>query len=141
MLDGVHEEDSSGDTFSGCDDVENVPGDEGEVVVRILEKILLAPRQSMTSQRNVIFKTRCTINGRVCELLIDSRCTENVIFRAVVKVLNLKTTKHPQPYKISWVRRGSKIVVSEMCRVAFSIDTSYVNMKLCVMSLTWMCAI
>ncbi|XP_028549168.1 uncharacterized protein LOC110102806 [Dendrobium catenatum] len=59
--------------------------------------------------------------GKVCELLIDSGCTENVISRSVVHALQLKTTKKSQPYKISWVKRGVEITIVEACRVTFSI--------------------
>ncbi|KAI0498008.1 hypothetical protein KFK09_021249 [Dendrobium nobile] len=71
----------------------------------VLEKLLIAPRLVTTSQRNAIFKTRCTISGKVCDLLIDSGCTENIISRSVVQALKLKTTPNPDPYKISWVKK------------------------------------
>ncbi|KAI0511898.1 hypothetical protein KFK09_012532 [Dendrobium nobile] len=110
---------------------EELAPDTGEPLVCVMEKILLAPRQPQNSQRNSVFKTRCTISGKVCDLLIDSGCTENVIARSVVQALQLKTSKNPHPYKISWVKKGMDIVVSDMCRVTFSIGKQYVCEVLC----------
>ncbi|PKU62072.1 RNA-directed DNA polymerase [Dendrobium catenatum] len=110
---------------------EEISPDSGEPLVCVMEKILLAPRQQQNSQRNAVFKTRCTINGKVCDLLIDSGCTENVIARSVVQALQLKTTKSSHPYKISWVKKGMDIAVTDMCRVNFSIGKHYVCEVLC----------
>ncbi|KAI0512356.1 hypothetical protein KFK09_012995 [Dendrobium nobile] len=112
-------------------DSEDVPADEGEALVCVLEKLLLAPRQSTSPQRHSMFKTRCTIGSKVCDILIDNGCTENVILRAVVQSLQLKTIKNAHPYKISWVKRGVKILVSESCQVTFSIGKQYVCDVLC----------
>ncbi|KAI0493184.1 hypothetical protein KFK09_027460 [Dendrobium nobile] len=110
---------------------EDVAGDEGEAVVCVLQRLLLAPRQPTESQRNALFKTKCTIKGKVCDMLIDSGCTENVISRAVVQALQLQTSKNPSPYKISWVKRGVEIAVTDMCKVAFSIGRHYASEVLC----------
>ncbi|KAI0529675.1 hypothetical protein KFK09_002229 [Dendrobium nobile] len=106
-------------------DVEDVCADEGDPLVCVLEKLLLAPRKPVLSQRHSIFKTKCTIGGKVCDLLVDSGCTENVVSRNVVQALQLKTTKNPQPYKISWVKKGMEILVTDMCRIQFSIGKYY----------------
>ncbi|PKU71894.1 RNA-directed DNA polymerase [Dendrobium catenatum] len=133
MLDGSHGEDGGVNDHltDGEDYAEDLQGDEGEPIICILEKLLLAPRQPQQSQRNAIFRTKCTIQGKVCELLIDSGCTENVISRSVVQALQLKTTKKPQPYKISWVKRGVEITVAESCRVTFSLGKHYVCEVMC----------
>ncbi|PKU83878.1 RNA-directed DNA polymerase [Dendrobium catenatum] len=105
---------------------EDVPGDDGEPLICILEKLLLAPRAALPSQRNAIFRTRCTISGKVCDLIIDSGCTENVIARSVVQALQLKTIKKSQPYKIGWVKRGLDMTVADCCKISFSIGKHYV---------------
>lgn len=56
------------------------------------------------TQRHALFKTRCTINGKVSELIIDGSNIENVISKALVVVLNLRTIPHLEPYKIGWVK-------------------------------------
>ncbi|XP_020691321.2 uncharacterized protein LOC110105961 [Dendrobium catenatum] len=112
-------------------DFEDVHGDEGDPLLCVLQKLLIAPKSPSHSQCNALFKTRCTIQGKVCELLIDSGCTENVISRSVVQALQLKTTSNPQPYKISWIRKGMEVTVTDMCRVTFSIGKHYVCEVVC----------
>lgn len=56
----------------------DVHGDEREFVSCILEKVLLAPCLNNQTQRHSILRTRCTVNHKVCDLLIDSKSTENV---------------------------------------------------------------
>ncbi|KAI0495115.1 hypothetical protein KFK09_025262 [Dendrobium nobile] len=129
LLEG--EEEDAVDQREEEEEVEDVLGDEGEPLVCILEKLLLAPRKVTESQRHAIFKTKCTIAGKVCDILIDSGCTENVVSKAVVQALQLKTAKHPQPYKISWVKRGMEISVTETCRVQFSIGKHYTCEVVC----------
>ncbi|PKU85169.1 RNA-directed DNA polymerase [Dendrobium catenatum] len=110
---------------------EDLAADEGDQVVCVMERLLLAPRQPSVSQRNAIFRTRCTINGKVCDLLIDNGCTENIVSKALVQVLQLKTTRNPHPYKISWVKKGVEVLVTEMCRLTFSVGRSYTCEVLC----------
>ncbi|XP_020677817.1 uncharacterized protein LOC110096287 [Dendrobium catenatum] len=129
LLDGEGEDET--DQHEEEVEVEDVIGDEGEPLVFVLEKLLLAPRKVVDSQRHSIFKTKCTIAGKVCDLLIDSGCMENVVSKVVVQALQLKTTKHPQPYKISWIKKGMEIAVTETCRVQFSIGRHYTCEVLC----------
>ena len=50
------------------------------------------------SQRENIFHTRCTINGKICSLIVNGgRCT-NVASSRLVYKLNLDTESHPRPY-------------------------------------------
>ncbi|KAI0507351.1 hypothetical protein KFK09_013473 [Dendrobium nobile] len=121
------EEAAVGDAEEAVD----VQADEGEPFIGVMGKLLLAPRQSGMSQRHAIFKTRCTISGKVCDLLIDSGCTENIVSKALVQGLQLKTTKHIHPYRISWVKKGMEIAVTESCRVTFSIGKHYSCEVLC----------
>ncbi|XP_020694313.1 uncharacterized protein LOC110108140 [Dendrobium catenatum] len=113
------------------EDYEEVAGDEGEPVVCVLQKLLLAPNQNTKTQRNAIFKSKCTIKEKVCDLLIDNGCTENIVSKALVNALQLKTTKNPNPYRISWVKKVIDIQVSEMYRVNFSIGKHYNSEVLC----------
>ena len=55
------------------------------------------PKKSDDSQRHKIFWTQCTIRNIVCNVIIDSGNSENVVSKALVKALNLKTDKHPSP--------------------------------------------
>ncbi|XP_020695711.1 uncharacterized protein LOC110109125 [Dendrobium catenatum] len=83
---------------------EEVLADEGEPFIGVMGKLLLAPY---------------------------SGCTENIVSKAVVHGLQLKTTKLTQPYKISWVKKGFEILVTDFCRVQFSIGKHYSCEALC----------
>ncbi|GJX22684.1 reverse transcriptase, partial [Tanacetum coccineum] len=47
--------------------------------INVIRKLMLAPKQEDHSQRHQLFCTRCTINGRVFDLIIDSGSCENII--------------------------------------------------------------
>ena len=106
----VGDNEASGDSYSECGDefaeAELVPSDYGDPIVCILQKLFFAPKQAQLTQRNAIFRTRCTINTKVCNVIIDSCSSENVVSRALVKVLSLETEKHPCLYKIGWIKKG-----------------------------------
>ncbi|XP_020704270.2 uncharacterized protein K02A2.6-like [Dendrobium catenatum] len=125
-------DDELADNAEDCEEShEDVVGDEGEQLVCVIEKLLLAPKIPNPSQRHALFKTKCTVAGKVCDMLVDSGCTENVVSRAMVQALQLKTTKNPNPYKISWVKKGMEMMVTDLCRVSFSIGKSYSSEVLC----------
>ena len=48
---------------------------------------LLTPKKLDNSQRHKIFWTLCTIRNKVCNVIIDSGSSENVVSKALVKVL------------------------------------------------------
>ncbi|XP_062075889.1 uncharacterized protein LOC133780020 [Humulus lupulus] len=125
--DGAHGDDffHVDDSATLYDDTDFAVGDEGDPIVCILEKIILASKQSLPSQRNTIFCTRCTINNKVCDVIIDSGSTENVVSKALVKTLALQTSPHPQPYKLGWIKCGIEAKVTELCRFSFSIGKNY----------------
>lgn len=56
---------------------------------------------------------------------------ENIISNKVVKALNLKSVKHPRPYKISWIQKRMDIQVLEICNVTFSIGNIFIYVVLC----------
>lgn len=67
--------------------IEEIGADEGEPILDVIEKLLLAQLKSVETQRHSIFRTKCTIHDKVCDLVIDSGCTENIISKAVVQSL------------------------------------------------------
>ncbi|XP_020693469.2 uncharacterized protein LOC110107535, partial [Dendrobium catenatum] len=113
------------------DSFEEVGGDVGEPLICVLQKLLLSPRLPTGSQRNALFRTKCTVNGKVCTLLVDSGCTENVVSRAAVEALQLKTSRNSNPYKVSWVKKGVEMEITELCRVPLSIGKSYASEVVC----------
>jgi hypothetical protein len=39
----------------------------------------------------------------------------------MVEKLELKTTAHPNPYKVSWLQKEYQVMVSQQCQVEFKI--------------------
>ena len=86
----------------------------------VIQRLLLTPRVEYGDQQNEIFRARCTISKRVCDLIIDSGSVENIVSKSLVAKLGLKTEKHPSPYKIGWIKKGTETLVTQQCRVTFS---------------------
>lgn len=84
---------------------EDTKGEEGLMLVT--RKTLLTPKFKAEKEglRGNIFCTTCSIQNRVCNLIIDGGSCENTVSQEVVDKLMLKTTDHPQPYKLSWLKR------------------------------------
>ena len=82
---------------------------------------MLTHKQKDNTQCHQLFKTRCTINNKLCQLIIDSGSFENIINREVVKEMKLLVEKHPHPYTIGWIKAAKMIEVNEHCKVPFSI--------------------
>ena len=60
-----------------------------------------------------LFHLRCTIGGKVSQLVIDSSSCENAMAEEVVKKLALETEQHPNPYHLEWLKKGTEVVVSK----------------------------
>ena len=76
--------------------------DEGRSYV--MRKLMLTHKQEESTQRHQLFKTRCTINDKMFELIIDSGSFENIISREAVRELKLPMEKHPHLYTIRWIK-------------------------------------
>ncbi|KAK9950545.1 hypothetical protein M0R45_006031 [Rubus argutus] len=73
---------------------------EDEGISLVVRKLMYTPKQELNPQRHNIFQTRCTVNQRVCNLIIDGGSSENIVSKAMVDKLQLKTQPHPAPYTI-----------------------------------------
>ena len=82
------------------------------------------------SQRENIFHTRCTIQGKVCSLIIDGGSCANVASSYMVDKLGLERTKHPQPYQLRWLDDRVKIRIFDQVKVPFSVGR-YKDQVLC----------
>ncbi|XP_013614596.1 PREDICTED: uncharacterized protein LOC106320785 [Brassica oleracea var. oleracea] len=82
-------------------------------------------------QRNKLFQSRCTINGRVCPFVIDSGSCENVIAADAVTKLKIQDEPHPYPYKLSWLQQNHDLVVTRRALVSFSSGPSYKDQVYC----------
>jgi hypothetical protein len=54
-------------------------------------------------------------------VIIDSGSTDNLVSTEMVEKLELKTTTHPNPCKVSWLQKGHQVMVSQQCQVEFKI--------------------
>ena len=93
----------------------------------------MPPKEARHSQRHKIFRTRCTIRNKVCNVIIDSGSNENFVSKALVEALNLKTKEHPSSYKIAWIKKGPEVQVLEVCKIPLSIRKYYKDEIVCDM--------
>ncbi|KAF7135555.1 hypothetical protein RHSIM_Rhsim08G0252200 [Rhododendron simsii] len=113
------------------EDVEEVVGDTGPLLV--VRRACYTPREAEGDswQRSNVFQSTCTIGEKVCRFVIDSGSCENVVSQEAVQKLGLKTEPHPNPYKLAWLKRGNEIKVSERCLVSFSVGSKYKDQVWC----------
>ncbi|XP_074288359.1 uncharacterized protein LOC141613519 [Silene latifolia] len=78
-------------------------------------------------QRQQIFRSRCTIKGKVFNLVIDGGSCTNVASSTLVEKLSLTTQDHPCPYKLRWLNKGAEVRVDKQCLLSFSIGKIYVD--------------
>jgi hypothetical protein len=52
---------------------------------------------------------------------MDSGSTNNLVSTEMVEKLELETTNHPSPYKVSWLQKGHRVSVKKQCLVEFKI--------------------
>jgi hypothetical protein len=48
-------------------------------------------------------------------VIIDSGSTENLVSTEMVEKLELETTGHPKPYKVSWMQKGHQVMITKQC--------------------------
>lgn len=111
-------------------DEEYVPADHGESLI-IRRSLHTAPAKEEPWLRHNIFHTRCTAQGKVCDVIIDSGSCENVVSNYMVEKLKLPTQNHPHPYNLQWLNKGNEIIVSQRCLVTFSIGQKYQDQVWC----------
>jgi hypothetical protein len=102
-------------------DAENEDADSGRSLGT--HKILLAPEKEVESsmQWSRLFRMACTTKDRKCKVIVDSGSTDNLVSTEMVEKLELETTKHPSPYKVSWLQKGHRVSVTKQCLVKFKI--------------------
>ncbi|KAL4360763.1 hypothetical protein GQ457_04G020130 [Hibiscus cannabinus] len=100
----------------------------GDVLV-IKRSLTTQPTQD-NQQRENIFHTRCLVNNKVCVVIIDGGSCTNVASSIMVEKLGLKTTKHPNPYRLKWLNDGGEIKVTKQVLVPFTIG-KYKDEVLC----------
>ncbi|PKI73072.1 hypothetical protein CRG98_006567 [Punica granatum] len=97
--------------------------DEGEMLM--IRQVLSSETKLEEEQRENLFRTRCTIQNKVCRVIINSGSCTNVASTTLVEKLNLATTKHPCPYKLRWLNDRGEARVTQQVRIPVSIGKTY----------------
>jgi hypothetical protein len=89
----------------------------------MMKKVLLKKytETEKPAQRNNLFRTTCKTKDRVRKVTIDSGSTNNLVSMEMVENLELETTAHPTPYKVSWLQKCHQVTVTQQCLVEFKI--------------------
>nr|GEY48207.1 reverse transcriptase domain-containing protein [Tanacetum cinerariifolium] len=90
---------------------ELVYADQGEALVtqRVLNVAVAETSDDTSWIRNNIFRTKCTTKGKVCTIIIDEGSCDNMVATSMVEKLGLDVQDHPEPYQLTWLKKGSFI--------------------------------
>ncbi|KAL8124877.1 hypothetical protein AgCh_012512 [Apium graveolens] len=127
----THDEDDIYDIPNEVDEDEDEITYEDEGISLVLRKLLYTPQHELYNQKHNIFTTKCTVKDRVCDLIIDSGSSDNIVSSLMVKKLNLPTVNHPNPYFLGWIRDVGEVKVTQRCQVSFSIRKYYRDVVYC----------
>lgn len=103
--------------------------DRGEALIlqRVLNTSVADTSDDTLWLRNNIFCTKCTSKGKVCTVVIDGGSCENIVATSMVEKLNLPLQDHPEPYQLTWLKKGNILKVTHRCLVQFSIGNKYTD--------------
>ncbi|XP_024009236.1 uncharacterized protein LOC112084348 [Eutrema salsugineum] len=110
------------------EDVEYPDTGEYLLVTRRVLSVQVQPEERI--QRENLFHTRCTINNKVCNLVIDGGSCTNVASKFMVDRLGLVKIKHPRPYKLQWLDDATELKVTKQVTSPFSVG-KYKDEVLC----------
>ncbi|GKE04161.1 reverse transcriptase domain-containing protein [Tanacetum coccineum] len=115
--------DTDGEDEVAQQDQQIVYPDQGEslVVQRVLSATVDNTADDTLWLRNNIFRTKCTTKGKVCTVIIDGGSCDNMVATAMVDKLGLSVQDHPEPYQLTWLKKGNVVRVTQRCLVNFSI--------------------
>nr|XP_043619798.1 uncharacterized protein LOC122591603 [Erigeron canadensis] len=107
----VYDDDESEETYVGAD--------IGDMLV--VRRVMHANEVvTDAAQRENIFHSRCTVKGKVCDLIIGGGSYANAASTYMVEKLELPTVKHPRPYKLQWLSEGSESVLEKRSSLEFT---------------------
>ena len=73
------------------------------------------------TQRENIFHPKCTINGKLCSLIVNGGSCTNVASSKLVSKLNLDTKPHPRTYRLQWLSEDEEVKVTQQFEVCLTI--------------------
>ncbi|CAA7053942.1 unnamed protein product [Microthlaspi erraticum] len=103
--------------------VEFAEEESHEKINIVLQRILLSSKDE--GQRKNLFRTHCSIQNKVCNVIVDNGSTENLVSQKLVDFLKLPTKEHENPYPLGWIKKGSQVRVTMTCKVPISIGKHY----------------
>ncbi|PKU75292.1 hypothetical protein MA16_Dca019338 [Dendrobium catenatum] len=116
IIEEVTEEEGEPETdlVHHMDDDEEFFDEEDTAVVHCLQKMnhldlqvvrcaFSQPKPSDDWRRTSIFYTFTKIGDKNCKVIIDSGSCINAVSSAMISKLQLRTTPHPNPYKVAWI--------------------------------------
>ncbi|KAJ9552803.1 hypothetical protein OSB04_016848 [Centaurea solstitialis] len=112
--------------YEGADFAEE---DFEEEKVNIVQLVLLTPKED--GQRKNLFRSYCSINKKICNLIVDNGSCENLVAQKLVDHLGLSTQPYKSPYALGWVKKGPQARVTQVCKVPLSIGKYYKEDMLC----------
>ncbi|GJW93896.1 transposon ty3-I gag-pol polyprotein, partial [Tanacetum coccineum] len=68
---------------------------------------------------------------KICCIILDGGSCENLVSKALVKAFKLLTEHHPSPNQIGWIKKGSALKVTEICKVPLAIGKHYNDLVTC----------
>ncbi|XP_074298964.1 uncharacterized protein LOC141629955 [Silene latifolia] len=87
----------------------------------VLRNLHMETGSAENEQREQIFHTRCKVNRKICNLVIDSGSCANVVARDLVDELKLQTKDRVKPYKLHWLNGENGIQVKKQASVSLSL--------------------
>ena len=95
-------------------------------------KILSNQHGAKDEQQENVFHSCCTVEGKVCSLIIDGGSCANVVSLSMIEKLGLQATQYPHPYNIQWPNQSKGLQVNSQCLISFTIEKNYQDELLCV---------
>jgi hypothetical protein len=59
--------------------------------------------------------------------LDDLGSQKNMVFKALVKQLDLKIHSHPEPFLLGWMNKNANLQVTKKCKLRLAISVEYVD--------------
>ncbi|RDX76515.1 hypothetical protein CR513_43484, partial [Mucuna pruriens] len=129
----VESESSSDDELPPLEDSSDME------VAELVDGVVLDTRRALSIQpkedgdveaHENISHTRCLVQGKVCNMILNGGSCTNVASTILVEKINLQTTKHPRPYKLQWLSNIGEVKVDKQVSVPFAIE-NYKDEVLC----------